>query len=325
MEHKKTSIEEFLNLEGQIIDVRSPKEFEQGHIPGAWNLPLFTDGERAQVGIAYKLQGSSKAVEVGLKFVGPKLSDWVRQIRKRKASKVKVYCARGGMRSQSLLWLLNFCRIPATSLLRGYKNYRNWVLNSFNHPYLFRCLGGYTGTGKSEWLAVLQKEQQVLDLEKAANHRGSLFGSTKTSQPTCEQFENRIAEALFQMDPNKPIWVEDESRLIGRCCIPNPIYNLMRAAPLYFLQIDSEKRVQNIMQEYGQEKEEKLVSAVTLLKKRLGLKETREIIHSIESGEIKDAATRLLKYYDKTYAYSLKKRTGPLIPIQKEELIHSSF
>ncbi len=311
MEHKKTSIEEFLNLEGQIIDVRSPKEFEQGHIPGAWNLPLFTDEERAQVGIAYKLQGSSKAVEVGLKFVGPKLSDWVRQIRKRKAPKVKVYCARGGMRSQSLLWLLNFCRIPATSLLRGYKNYRSWVLNSFNQPYLFRCLGGYTGTGKSEWLAVFKKEQQVLDLEMAANHRGSLFGSTKISQPTCEHFENRIAEALYQVDLTKPIWVEDESRLIGRCCIPNPIYNLMRAAPLYFLQIDSEKRIQNIMQEYGQEKKEKLISAVTLLKKRLGLQETREIIHAIESEEIKEAASRLLKYYDKTYAHSLKKGRGP--------------
>lgn len=321
MEHKRTSIEEFLKLDGQIIDVRSPKEFEQGHIPGAWNLPLFSDTERAQVGIAYKLQGATKAVEVGLKFVGPKLSDWVRQIRKRKISRIKVYCARGGMRSQSLLWLLNFCRIPATSLLRGYKNYRNWALNIFNQSYSLKCLGGHTGSGKSALLKEFQQKAQVIDLEGLANHRGSLFGSYPSHQPTNEQFENELAQKLFSFDANKSIWIEDESRLIGKCCIPNPIYDLMKAAPLYFIQTQKDKRIENLIQEYGKEETLKLTEAVSKLKKRLGTKEMRSIIECIEKKKLIDAVDRLLNYYDKSYSHTLKKRSGPLIPVTKQELV----
>jgi tRNA 2-selenouridine synthase len=318
MEHKRTSIEEFLKLEGQTVDVRSPKEFEQGHIPDAWNLPLFSDSERAQVGLAYQLQGVPKAVEVGLKFVGPKLSDWVRQIRKKKMSCVKVYCARGGMRSQSLLWLLNFCRIPAISLKRGYKNYRNWVLNAFEKDYTFHCIGGNLGSGKSDVLDQLRKKEQVIDLKKIAHYPKNFLNQLPLEQPTNEQFENELAHLLSACDSKQPIWLEDESHLLGKCSIPNSIYTSMQAAPLYFVQKKKEERVRNILNEYQSQDTSSLIEMVSKLQKKLGFQESKIVLDLIGKNLFFDAIEHLLNYYDKFYADTLKKRAGPLILLNDE-------
>lgn len=321
MENKPTSIEEFLKLEGQIVDVRTPKEFEQGHIVDAWNLPLFSDSEWEQVALAYQLKGAPKAVEVGLKFVGPKLSDWVRQIRKKKMGCVKVYCARGGMRSQSLLWLLNFCRIPAISLTRGYKNYRNWVLNVFEKDYTFHCIGGNLGSGKSDVLEQLQKKMQVIDLKKIAHYPKNFLNTLSLEQPTTEQFENELAHLLSACDSNEPIWLEDESHLLGKCIIPNSIYASMQAAPLYFVQKKKEERVRNILYEYRSEDTSSLIEMVNKLQKKLGLKDTKIVLDLIDKDLFFEAIDHLLNYYDKSYADTLKKRGGPLILLNDEVTI----
>src|SRR5437868_4963839 len=158
---KELDIQQFLTLAETIpmIDVRSPAEFEKGHIPGAINLPLFNNEERAIIGTLYKQKGKEQAVLAGLDIVGPKMSALVSESKKIAANnEVLVHCWRGGMRSGSFCWLLNTVGINASTLKKGYKGYRDHVLKSFEKNFQLIILGGETGSGKTEILKFIKEK-----------------------------------------------------------------------------------------------------------------------------------------------------------------------
>lgn len=305
------NINDFLNCSYPILDVRSPGEFLQGHIPGAFSFPLFSDSERAQVGTIYKKEGKDAAVKLGLHFVGPKLALFVENAEKISgpAKTLRLYCARGGMRSSSLAWLLQTAGFHCILLKRGYKAFRQWSLSQFDKSLSFVVLGGLTGSGKTELLQELKIHgEQVIDLEGIARHRGSSFGHMGLSfQPSCEHFENTLAWELAQCHSEKPIWIEDESRSIGKCYIPQGLWKQMSAAPFLWIQSPREKRVKKLLSIYGNYSTEEIIEATQRLVKKLGAVKTKEIIQNIQNGEMEVAVSNILDYYDRAYTNSCQK------------------
>jgi len=313
-----TSISEVFELQKQfpLIDVRAPIEFEQGHIPNAINFPILDNENRKLVGTCYKQNGHEAAVILGYKLVGPQFYILVKQAYKLfPQKKIIINCYRGGLRSRIMANLLSTAGFEVYLIQGGYKKFRHWVLDKLNETLTLKVLGGYTGSGKTNILKALAlKNIQILDLEGLANHRGSAFGNLgMPEQPTNEMFENLIACQLQKLDTQKPIWIEDESSIIGRCKVPKPIHDGVRNNMLYFLEIALNQRVENIIAEYGQFDKTILQQATQKLYKRLGDLRTREAINMLEENKMTDWAEAMLIYYDKTYLFGLSKREPHLI------------
>lgn len=327
---KKITIQDFLQLAKQypVFDVRSPGEYIHAHIPGASSLPLFTDEERKIVGTAYKQQGKQQAIKLGLDYFGVKMKAVVeevegiinswrlaagnQQLTKSQlptANSVVLHCWRGGMRSAGVGWLLDLYGYQVYTLEGGYKAYRNWVLQQFEKDYDCKILGGYTGSGKTGLLKELKKNnQQVLDLEGLANHKGSAFGALgQPPQPSQEMFENILAIELNKLTGSN-FYIEDESQRIGILNIPNPFWKTMRAKPVYFIDIPFEQRLDYITAEYGGHEKEKLVNAIIRIQKRLGPLETKTAIGFLIENNYKECFKILLLYYDKHYLKGLYNR-----------------
>lgn len=309
------SLAEFQALPYPILDVRAPVEFAQGHVPGALNLPLFTDEERARIGTTYKQVSQERAVHLGLEFFGPKMSALVKKAQKLAQGKeVRLHCWRGGMRSGAVLWLLELAGFKVHLLDKGYKEYRRDVLASFETPRSWRVLGGLTGSGKTDVLHALAAgppAQPVLDLEGLANHKGSAFGAIgQPAQPTQEQFENNLAAALAALPVDAPVWVEDESRQIGRLTIPPALFAQLRTAPRWVLEVPRAARVAKLATEYGAEDPAELAAAIERLHKRLGGLATQQALDAVEAGDFAQMVGLMLEYYDKTYTYGLAQRPG---------------
>ncbi|MEO0855166.1 MAG: tRNA 2-selenouridine(34) synthase MnmH, partial [Cyanobacteria bacterium J06648_11] len=281
------SLAEFLAAPGVILDVRSPAEFEQGRIPGAVNLPLFENDERAQVGTCYKKQGREAAIELGLALVGPKMADLLKQA-KDKASdrRVRVHCWRGGMRSSSVAQLLEMAGLTAITLRGGYKTFRRWCLSQFDRAKPILILGGMTGSGKTDILhALAELGEPVLDLEGLANHRGSSYGGlTQPPQPSTEQFENTIALQWHEYNSDRPIWIEGESRAIGSCRIPQGLFDQMMNAPVVQVERSRAERVSYLIGMYGDACNDELIAATERIRKRLGGARSKDAIHAIHHG-----------------------------------------
>ena len=238
-----------------IIDVRSPGEFQKGHIPGAFNVPLFNNEERAIVGTTYKQKSREEAIEIGYAMVVPKMQGFLDKSREIAPSgEVTVHCWRGGMRSASFARHLSEAGFQKVSVIEGgYKAFRNFVLDFFTQTFHLKILGGYTGSGKTEILKHLHElGEQVVDLEGLANHRGSAFGAIDLPpQPSVEHFENMLFYELNQLDLNKNIWVEDESKNIGSVFIPPAFFKQMKSNITYFLNISREERAKHLKHTYG--------------------------------------------------------------------------
>ncbi|HMU09354.1 MAG TPA: tRNA 2-selenouridine(34) synthase MnmH [Ferruginibacter sp.] len=240
---------------------------------------------------------------------------------------ILVHCWRGGMRSAGVAWLLDLYGFKVYTLVGGYKAYRKWVLAQFEKEYNLKIIGGYTGSGKTLVLHELIKQNKtVIDLEDLANHKGSAFGAIKDKpQPGQEMFENCLAQALADtgyrmqdVDDKDPvsgipypvscIYLEDESQRIGNLQIPMPLWYTMRRAPVIFLDIPFKKRLDYITEEYGKMDKEQVAEAILRIQKRLGGLETKNAIHFLAEGNLKDCFGILLHYYDKWYSKGLNNR-----------------
>jgi tRNA 2-selenouridine synthase len=295
-----------------VADVRAPKEYLQGHIPNAVSMPLFTDEERAIIGTLYKQVGRDTAVEKGLELVGPKLASFVTQAKQIAPDKrIIVHCWRGGMRSGSMAWLLCMAGFRVYLLEGGYKAFRKHFLGILEQglPQL-KVLGGPTGSGKTELLLQMQqKGHQVIDLEGIAHHKGSSFGAiNQAPQPTTEQFENEVFTILSSFDLNLPIWVEDESKLIGTVHLPNALYKQMQQVPVYVVNIPLEKRIDRLVADYTHCEKHLLEEALLRIKKRVGPQNVKTAQEALALNDFRTVAEIVLQYYDKAYAYGLQGR-----------------
>jgi tRNA 2-selenouridine synthase len=317
-----------------IIDVRSPKEYQHAHLPGAVNVPIFDNEERKVIGTIYKQQSRELAIKEGLQLFGPKMRGIVEEVEKmivdrgqmtvsdgrspsaNLKSEIYIYCWRGGMRSGAMAWLLQLYGFKVRLLAGGYKSYRRWALEQLELPYRLHILGGFTGSGKTDVLKQLQSEgAPVIDLEQLANHKGSAFGNLKLEpQPSQEMFENLLALRLYQHTASHAvppvIWVEDESQRIGLINIPQSFWLQMRQSPVFFLDIPFEERLQYLVKEYGSHSKETLAEGIQRIAKRLGGLEAKNALQHLAAGDIAACFTILLKYYDKVYLKGLHNRTN---------------
>jgi len=309
-------VDAFLSNAGAVVDVRSPQEFIQGHIPGAHNLPLFSDDERAQVGTCYKQAGRAAAVQLGLELVGPKLASLARSLNKlaQGETPLRLHCWRGGMRSSSVAWLASTLDLPVLLLDGGYKAYRHWVLATFDQPWPLLILGGRTGTGKTDLLLALQEQgAAVVDLERLAHHRGSSFGGLgMPEQPSTELYENRLATALQSLKGHGPIWLEAESAQVGRCRIPNGLWRQMGKAPVVEIQRPLQERVDQLVAVYGGQGQAALREATERIARRLGPQRTAAALEAIDRSDWPGACEQMLDYYDRCYDHELSRRERPV-------------
>lgn len=310
-------LETFRRTAGPLVDVRSPSEFQQGHWPGAINLPLFSDDQRAAVGLTYKTVGREEAIQLGLEAVGPRLASLATQLRQVAAAAhdsasgaaVRIYCWRGGMRSGSVAWLAQLIGLSPALLAGGYKTYRRWVLQQFTRPWPLHLLGGRTGTGKTDLLLSLQRHGvAVVDLEGLAHHRGSSFGGLgQPEQPSTEHYENLLAEQLDQHRAHAAaqIWLEAESVQVGRCRIPQALFQQMREAPVLEIQRSLEERIAQLVKVYAPLGAAPLQAATERISRRLGPQRTKQALDAIQAADWVTACRAMLDYYDRCYDHEL--------------------
>ncbi|MFN9450226.1 MAG: tRNA 2-selenouridine(34) synthase MnmH [Rubrivivax sp.] len=240
-----------------VIDARSESEFAEDHLPGAVNWPTLNDAERHRIGTLYKQVSAFEARKQGavcaaaniarhLEREGPGLQrDW----------KPLVYCWRGGQRSGSLALVLSQIGFEVTVLEQGYRGFRRHVLDALTtsaQPFSLEVLCGTTGSGKSRLLEALQAAgAQVLDLEALASHRGSVLGELPQAQPSQKAFETAVWQALQHLDASQPVWVEAESRTIGRLRVPEALTERMRASRCWRVEVPLADRVRFLLREYA--------------------------------------------------------------------------
>ncbi len=329
------NIEQLLELRKTfpVLDTRSEGEYEHAHIPEAKNLPLLNNEERAKVGTCYKQKGREEAILLGFDLVGHKFGDYIRTAKQltnhpsqpspqgRALSDgnsppsgdlegAVLYCWRGGLRSNTMAWLLEKAGMKVYVLEGGYKTFRHWALAEFEKPLELLVLGGKTGSGKTDVLRELKNSgEQVIDLEALANHRGSAFGGLgQPAQPSTEQFENLIALELNEIDRTKNIWLENESSKIGAAKIPDALYKKMRAANVIELEIDFGKRIDNIVRVYAGFPKKELAEATKKIENRLGNERMKNALKFLEENDFDNWVALLLEYYDKAYTFSKLER-----------------
>lgn len=302
-----------------VVDVRTPAEFKQGHIPGAINIPLFDDNERAEVGTVYKQSGRDHAIRLALRLVGPKLaglSAAMLAAAARPDNRLLVHCWRGGMRSASMAWLAELSRTNVATLAGGYKAFRRWVLDPADTTRETRIISGFTGSGKTEILhAMAARGAAVIDLEALACHKGSVFGDLgEAAQPGQEQFENDLMLAWRATDPTLPVWLEDESRTIGKCHIPAAVWAAMQTGRRHHIGLPDDLRIDRLRATYTHFPVDQLVARIHAIRKRLGGDRADLAIQAIIGGDMAKACAITLAYYDRSYRNCLAATPAP--PVQ---------
>ncbi len=310
--------EAFLEMRTSIpvIDVRSPAEYLQGHIPGAFNIPLFDDEERRVVGTTYKQKSREAAILAGLDFSGKKLSAFVRKAKDISPEhKILLHCWRGGMRSESMAWLLSLAGFEVFLLIGGYKAYRQTIHSGWQNHCPTIVLSGKTGSGKTEILHhMLNLDQQILDLELFAHHKGSAFGGIgEPPQPSNEQFENDLAAAWHALDPEKYVWMEDESRTIGSVFLPEHLFPRILNSPVIYLEMPKSLRIRRLINDYAGFSKDMLVHGVEKIQRKLGGQHAKNAIEAIHNDDFESAIDTILTYYDKSYGQNLQHRDPVMI------------
>jgi tRNA 2-selenouridine synthase len=299
------------------IDVRTPAEFAEDHVPGAVNWPVLSNDERARVGTIYVQISAFDARKIGAALVARNIAHIVEAHAREKPREWQpvVYCWRGGQRSRSLVHVLCEIGWRAAQLDGGYRAYRRHVVSSLAtrpQQFRFRLVCGLTGCGKSRLLAALAAEgAQVLDLERIARHRGSLLGDVPgATQPSQKYFESEVLAALASFDPRLDVYVESESRKIGDVQLPDALLAQMRTSSCIRVQTPAPLRVALLKDEYAH-----FLMASDALSNRLARllplygKKTIERWNGMAKSGDHDAliADLLMLHYDPSYARSIER------------------
>lgn len=307
------SFTEALDKSHLILDVRSVAEYKDGSVPEAVNVPLFDEDERSVIGTIYKHGGQEKAIAQGFSYVEEKIGELLSAFEPFREKPLAVFCARGGMRSRSIVNLLNQSGYTARQLTGGYKQYRHDVLE-FLESYAPKIivLHGLTGTGKTR---IIQALDSSIDLEELAQHRSSLFGGldrVPSGQKTFESLLVNTAKDLGQ----EPYFVEGESRKIGRVFIPKPFAMAMKRGVLVNITCSLEKRIERIIEDYpveGAEKRDAILHILLSLKQSMGTARVEEMCDLFNSNWLPELVRILLvDYYDLRYARSMSEYTFDL-------------
>ncbi len=324
--YQRLNVVEFLasRTNRVIIDVRTPAEFSAGHIPGAQSLPLFSDEERAAVGTLYKQVSPEQAFLKGLEFAGARMRSYVEGAMQLAPGKqVAVHCWRGGQRSGSMAWLLETAGFDVVTLDGGYKGYRRHVFDQLaSLPARLIVVGGKTGSGKTRILHALQAAgEQILDLEAIAHHKGSAFGAIgEAPQPSFEQFTNDLYDQFSALHASRPIWIESESKSIGKVQIPDEFWQRICTAPMIEVEVPFEQRVTLLLEVYAHYPKEQLAESFQKIAKRIGGLNLRNALLALERDDFHSAAAIALAYYDKTYRHSLDAMNkGPHFVLSPQE------
>tara|TARA_R110001592_G_scaffold10098_4_gene52612 strand:- start:5993 stop:7084 length:1092 start_codon:yes stop_codon:yes gene_type:complete len=339
-------LELFLN-DIPMMDVRAPVEFEKGAFPGVVNLPLMNDEERHLVGTRYKKAGQESAIQLGNELVSgqakeQRIQQW--QAFAQANPQGYLYCFRGGLRSRMTQQWLKDAGMQYPLITGGYKAMRRFLIDELDRlcqKQDFVVVSGRTGTGKTRFLKTLES---YVDLEGLANHRGSSFGRMLSPQPSQIDFDNSVSIALLKANHHKtgPTYLEDESRLIGRCALPLPLKNRMATSPLVVLESSLEERIDVVLEDYvidmtadfierdGEELgfdsfTEYLFASVERIERRLGserknilLAQMKEALvfqkeHGSYDGHRIWIKCLLSEYYDPMYDYQLEKKAERII------------
>ncbi|MDE0840731.1 MAG: tRNA 2-selenouridine(34) synthase MnmH [Porticoccaceae bacterium] len=336
-----------LLAETPMLDLRAAIEHASGSLPSAYNLPLLNDDERHQVGICYRNNGQQAAIDLGHQLVIGELREhrltiWHNYLTRH--PQAVLYCARGGLRSKiSQQWLADR-GLVYPRVVGGYKALRGYLLgylSEFCANGMVLVLSGMTGTGKTTMLRQLAR---AIDLEGAANHKGSSFGRPLGEQPCQVDFENRIALDLLKLsnsaDNSKAVVMEDESRMIGSRQVPPELLARMADSPIAVIDMPFDQRLENLWQEYvverhrqtlekyGDAGEEHFASylkdSLLRIKKRLGGSRTQQLLEQMEHALAhqqgdrfaahRDWLTTLTQdYYDPMYRYQLAQKKQSIV------------
>lgn len=316
MDHHVPSvtIEEVLSGHHPIIDVRTPNEFAEFHIPNAVNVPIFSNDERAEVGTAYTQESPDTAKQLGVDIVSrklPGLYKMMKEIDEENDERIVVHCWRGGMRSRTIVSLMNALEIPCCQLEGGIRSFRRLVvrdLETFAQTAPdFIILEGFTGTRKTDILLNLQREgYPVLDLEGMAGHRGSAFGAIGLKQNSQKQFECNLWQRLHELKGAPYILIEAESKRIGDVILPDFILDRKRTGKRIHVTYPFHKRIETLCRTYEPHAHKKeLRDAVSRIEKRIDT-QAREDLHKALAREDypRFAAILLEYYYDPRYRHS---------------------
>lgn len=318
---KTISVENALRLENTIfIDVRTESEHSEDHILNAFSMPLFKDNEHNEVGTIYKMQGKHEAIQKGFDYVSYKLKDMYMQAMSlaNEYDNIVIYCARGGMRSGSVVNLFSSLGINVYQLEGGYKAYRNYVLNYLStimDTKNFIVVHGLTGVGKTDLLNILEEKKiDNIDLEGIAKNSGSTFGFITFDEkpPSQKKFETKIFEDLFFSETDY-IFIESESKRVGHVLVPNEIYDaIVRDGYHLLLECSVENRVKRLCRDYVYGKDEEnlevLKNCIMKFKKRIGNDKVNEYIELLDTGKYEELVEKyLVEYYDPLYNHSVQK------------------
>lgn len=309
-----------------IIDVRSPGEFAEDRLPGAINLPVLDNAERAEVGTIYTRESRFRARRIGAAYVARNVARHLEAGLAEKPAQYRplLYCWRGGMRSNAMATILSQIGWRVGVLDGGYKTWRRKVvaeLHDSDAPLQVILLDGETGTAKSRIITRLANiGAPAIDLEALANHRGSAFGAMRDPQPSQALFESSLWQAISRFDPARPIILEAESSRIGTCVIPRRLWRAMRAAPRILVTADPVARARYLTKAYADIVRDGagLAAAIGLLKPFHAKERIADWEEMAATGEFETLALQLMEeHYDPLYARSRKRRAdAPLAELR---------
>ena len=333
MKFKEIDVAELYDVQGRVlVDVRSPGEFAEGTIPGSVNVPLFTDDERALIGTVYKQQSPAAARRLAMLTVSPKIPQIVEQMEAlMERGELVIYCWRGGMRSYAACTFMDLLRYPIKRLRGGYRAYRQLVMEQLGayeglqSPVV--VLHGMTGVGKTRLLLMLKERgHQVLDLEGMANHRGSVFGAIGLGTPHNQKtFESHLWEGIRELDPNRPVFMEAESRRIGRSVMPEWLDRDKKEGAHVLITAPVAERVERLMEDYLPHEDDSvrtaLADALETIRRRMSRDDYEQYQDLLNKQEYAAFTAKLLEdYYDPKYKHALTGYDGEMITVDAEDL-----